>query len=208
VVVEGLLGPEGLEVLAILDKPDRLEGPFFEESMFVATTRLDPGTVERLTSVVTDAVAALGLSFGPIHAEARLDGDRIVVIEIAARSIGGLCSRSLRFGLLGTSLEHLVLRAAVGMPRRAMGRLPRPSGVMMLPIPTEGVLRRVGWQEAALEVPGVTAIEITIPIGQRVRPLPEGDRYLGFVFASGDEAADVEASLREAHEILDIVIEP
>lgn len=208
VAVEGLLGPDGLEVLAILDKPDPMEGPFFEETIFVTPTRLDDATREKVIEVVGRAVDALGLAFGPIHAEVRIAGGRVSVIEIAARSIGGLCSRSLRFGLLGTSLEHLLLTAALGMPRRAMRRDRRPAGVMMIPIPAEGYLRRVAWQEAAMEVPGITALEITIPIGGRVRPLPEGDRYLGFLFANGEDPQGVEASLREAHDLLEIVIEP
>jgi len=208
VVVEGLVGPAGLEVLALLDKPGPMEGPFFEETIFVTPSRLDERQQEAVIEVAGRAVEALGLSFGPIHAEVRVDGDRVSIIEIAARSIGGLCSRSLRFGLLGTSLEDLLLRAALGMPQRAMRREQRSSGVMILPIRAEGVLKRVGWQEAAMEVRGITALEITVPIGRRVRPLPEGDRYLGFLFAVGDAPEDVEASLLEAHRLLDIVIEP
>ncbi|MBU1866431.1 MAG: ATP-grasp domain-containing protein [Actinobacteria bacterium] len=208
VVVEGLVGPDGVEVLAIFDKPEPMEGPFFEETILVTPSRLGPPMEDEITSVVRRAVEALGVSFGPVHAEVRVEGDRVGVIEIAARSIGGLCSRALRFGLLGTSLEHLLLRAALGMPPRAMRRESRASGVMMLPIPAEGVLRRVGWQGAAMEVPGITALEITVPIGQRVRPLPEGDRYLGFLFAAGDDPDDVAAALREAHGLLQIVIEP
>jgi len=208
VVVEGLLGPDGLEVLAILDKPDPMEGPFFEETILVTPSRLTGRQQEAVTGVVGLAVDALGLDVGPVHAEARIEGDCVRIIEVAARSIGGLCSRALRFGLLGTSLEHLLLRAALGMPMRAMRREARQSGVMMLPIPHEGILRRVGWREAVQEVPGITSLDITIPIGSRVRPLPEGDRYLGFLFAMGEEHSDVEASLREAHGLLDIVIEP
>jgi biotin carboxylase len=208
VVVEGLIGPEGLEVLAVLDKPDPLVGPFFEETMFVTPSRLGPERVEAVVDATRRAVEALGLQFGPIHAELRVDGDRVVVIEVAARSIGGLCGRSLRFGLLGTSLEHLLLRAALGLPRRAMDRRAQAAGVMMLPIPSEGVLRRVGWQEAAMEVPGITGLEITIPVGEWVRPLPEGDRYLGFLFAAADEPSEVEGALRDAHRVLDIEITP
>lgn len=208
VVVEGVLAGRGLEVLAILDKPDPMEGPYFEETVFVTPSRLAAGMQAELVSVVGAAVDALGLEFGPIHAEARIGPGGVRIIEIAARSIGGLCSRSLRFGLLGTSLEHLLLRAALGLPRRAMRRESRASGVMMLPIPDEGVLRRVGWREAALEVPLVTGLEITVPIGERVRPLPEGDRYLGFLFASGDDPDAVAAALREAHGLLEVVVEP
>jgi biotin carboxylase len=208
VVVEGLVGPDGLEVLAVLDKPDRMEGPYFEETIFQTPSRLGANR-ERIVVELTElAVAALGLAFGPVHAEVRIEGDEAAVIEIAARSIGGLCGRSLRFGLLGTTLEHLLLRAAVGLPRRAMHREERASGVMMLPIPAEGVLREIRWKEAALEVPGITGLEITVPIGTRVRPLPEGDRYLGFLFASAESPDEVEASLREAHGLLDIEISP
>lgn len=209
VAVEGLLDSAGLEVLAVLDKPEPMEGPFFEETVFVTPSRLAQGTLRRVEAVVASAAAALGLSFGPIHAEVRVDGREVRVIEIAARTIGGLCSRSLRFGLLEeASLEELLLRSALGMPRRGMRRGRTASGVMMLPIPAEGVLRRVGWREAALEVPGVTGLEITIPVGQRVRPLPEGDRYLGFLFAQGEEPGEVVRALEEAHDLLDVVIEP
>jgi biotin carboxylase len=208
VALEGLVGPAGLEVLAIFDKPDPLEGPFFEETIYVTPAELDESTVGRIEEVVAAGIDALGLSHGPIHAEVRLAHGEATLIEIAARSIGGLCSRSLRFGMLGVSLEHLLLRAALGMPRRAMGRETRASGAMMLPIPADGVLRAVRWREAAMEIPGITGLEITIPVGQRVRRLPEGDRYLGFLFAAGETSADVEAALREAHAVLDIQIDP
>src|SRR5207248_10099006 len=126
------------------------------------------------------ACAALGLVEGPVHAELRVQGDRVHVIEVAARSIGGLCARTLQFGA-GIALEELVLRHALGMPLDGLTRAPGASGVMMLPIPRAGILREVRGQESARAVPGVTGLEISIPRGRRVVPLPEGDRYLGFL---------------------------
>lgn len=208
VAVEGLVGPAGLEVLALFDKPDPLTGPFFEETIFVTPSRLGPEASQEVERVVGAGIEALGLSYGPIHAEVRLHEGSARLIEIAARSIGGLCARSLRFGMLGVSLEHLLLRAALGMPRRAMSRETRSSGVMMLPIPADGVLRAVRWREAAMEVPGITGLEITVPVGRRIRRLPEGDRYLGFLFASGEDPEGVEEALREAHALLEIEIDP
>jgi hypothetical protein len=207
VAVEVLVTPGGLEILAIFDKPDPLEGPYFEETIYVTPSRHPPDVLDGVERLVADAVGALGLVHGPAHAEVRIGSDGPRLIEVAARSIGGLCGRSLRFGMLGQSLESLLLRAALGMPRRGMRRVARAGGVMMLPIPTEGILLGVRRTEAVAEVPGITGLEITVPIGRRLRPLPEGDRYLGFLFASGEDPAYVEAALREAHGLLDVVID-
>ena len=207
VAVEALATPSGLEVLATFDKPDPLEGPFFEETIYLTPSRHPTETVTAVAELVGAAVAALGLVHGPAHAEVRITPGGPRVLEVAARSIGGLCGRSLRFGLLHQSLEVLLLRAALGLPRRGMGREPIASGVMMLPIPRAGVLRAVHGREAVAEVPLVTALEITIPLGRRLVPLPEGDRYLGFLFAAGDDPGSVEAALREAHGLLEFVIE-
>jgi len=160
-----------------------------------------------VTTAVEGAVAALGLAHGPVHAEFRLTAQGPVVIEVASRSIGGLCGRALRFGMLGQSLESLLIRAALGLPRRGMARVEQASGVMMIPIPASGVLREVRGQAAVGEVEGITGLEITIPIGREIRTLPEGDRYLGFLFASGDGPEDVERALREAHGVLEVVID-
>jgi biotin carboxylase len=207
VAVEAIAGPGGVEVLAIFDKPDPLTGPFFEETLYVTPTRHDAGTVAAIESVVADAVAAIGLVHGPVHAEVRVTAGGPRVLEVAARSIGGLCGRSLHFGLLNQSLEVLILRAALGLSRRGMQRESAASGVMMLPIPADGVLVAVRGREAVAEVPLVTSVEVTVPLGHRIRPLPEGDRYLGFVFASGDDPGGVEAALREAHGLLEFVID-
>jgi biotin carboxylase len=205
VAVEGLLRDGALTVLAVFDKPDPLVGPYFEETIYVTPSRLDPVVLARVGDLTARACAALGLVEGPVHAELRLDGERIHVIEVAARSIGGLCARTLQFGA-GIPLEELVLRHALGMPLDGLTRAPGASGVMMLPIPRAGTLREVRGQDAARAVPGVTGLEITIPRGRAVVPLPEGDRYLGFVFARGETPADVERDLRAAHAALDIDI--
>jgi biotin carboxylase len=213
VAVEGLLSGGDLEVLAVFDKPDPLVGPYFEETIYVTPSRLPPDRLARVHALTADAVTALGLTEGPVHAELRLgepapgggeDGAR--VLEVAARTIGGLCARTLRFGA-GIALEELVLRHALGLPTDGLTREPAASGVMMLPIPRAGVLVGVRGQDAARAVPGVVGLEITINPGRPVRPLPEGDRYLGFVFARGATPAEVEDSLRRAHATLDVVID-
>jgi biotin carboxylase len=205
VAVEGLLRGGALEVLAVFDKPDPLEGPYFEETIYVTPSRLPAETLETITRLTARAASALGLVEGPIHAELRIDGARAWLLELAARSIGGLCSRSLRFGL-GVSLEELILRHALGLGLDGLAREEAASGVMMLPIPSAGVLEEVRGQDEALAVPGVTGLEISIARGRPVRPLPESDRYLGFLFARGETPDEVEQALRTAHGRLEIVI--
>ena len=205
VAFEGLLQGGQLDVLAVFDKPDPLEGPYFEETIYVTPSRLPASTLVRIERATGDAAAALGLVEGPIHAELRVDGDRLMVLELAARSIGGLCSRSLRFGL-GTSLEELILRHALGLSLSGLRREAAASGVMMIPIPRAGTLEHVGGQDEARAVPGIVGLELSVNPSRPVRPLPEGDRYLGFLFARAETPAAVEAALREAHRRLDIVI--
>ena len=206
VAVEAIVRDGHFELLAIFDKPDPLDGPYFEETIYVTPSRQPEPVRERIEREAARAAAALGLRDGPVHAELRVSGEDVVVLEVAARSIGGLCSRSLRFGL-GMSLEELILRNALGLPLEGMHREDRAAGVMMIPIPRAGVLRGVGGLDDARAVPGIGGVEITVPRGRAVQPLPAGDRYLGFVFAKGDTPADVEAALREAHSRLDIRIE-
>jgi biotin carboxylase len=201
--VEGVLRSGELEVLAFFDKPDPLEGPFFEETLFVTPSRLHPEMLDEVERVAARAIRAIGLREGPVHAELRVDGSRVTFLEVAARSIGGLCGRSLRFGLLGTPLEVVLLRHALGRPLRRVRREDAASGVMMLPIPKSGILSGVHGTDRALEVPGVTEIDITIPPGRRVLPLPEADRYLGFLFASGPTPENVERALRRGFACLD-----
>ena len=205
VALEGLLRDGRLEVLAVFDKPDALVGPYFEETIYVTPSRLPRATIAAIATLAERAAAALGLTEGPVHAELRVDGDRVWVIEVAARSIGGLCARSLRFGA-GISLEEVILRHALGMPLDDLERERAAAGVMMLPIPRAGTLTEVRGRDAALAVPGVVGLEITVPIGRALVPLPEGDRYLGFLFARADAPEAVETALRAAAEHLDIVV--
>jgi biotin carboxylase len=207
VAVEALLNAGELTVLAVFDKPDPLEGPYFEETIYVTPSRLSRPVLDRVAAVAAGAARGLGLVEGPIHAELRVDGDDVRLLEVAARSIGGLCARALRFGA-GVSLEELIIRHAVGAPLDGLTREAAAAGVMMLPIPRAGTLEAVDGQDAARAVPGVAGLEITIPTGRPVVPLPEGDRYLGFLFARGKTPAAVEAALRAAHACLDVRIEP
>jgi biotin carboxylase len=206
VAVEGMLWGGLLEVLAVFDKPDHPDGPYFEETIYVTPSQFDQAIQDDVARVTQAAVTAIGLREGPIHAELRIADAKPSVIEVAGRSIGGMCGRALSFGLLDTSLETLVLRHALGRRHRGLHRTKEASGVMMLPIPGSGTLASVGGLEDAAGVEGIDAIEITTPIGARLRPVPEADRYLGFLFARGAEPADVVATLKKAHDLIDIVI--
>jgi biotin carboxylase len=207
VALEGLLTEGKLRVLALFDKPDPLDGPFFEETIYVTPSRLPSAVQEAIASCTAEVASTLGLRHGPVHAELRVNEQGSWLLEIAPRSIGGLCSRTLRFGD-GLSLEELLLRHALGMHVEALARERRSAGVMMIPIPQGGILRRVAGQEDAQQVAGIEHIRITIPIGQAVVPLPEGSRYLGFIFARDETPVGVEAALREAHRRLTFVITP
>jgi biotin carboxylase len=207
VALEGLLTVGALQTLALFDKPDPLEGPFFEETIYVTPSRLPVATQAAISARAAEAAAALGLREGPIHAELRVNEDGIWLIEMAGRSIGGLCSTVLEFGA-GFSLEEIILRHAVGMPLPSTERVGGAAGVMMIPIPKGGILREVsGCEEAAL-VPGVTGVEITAPLNQPLTPLPEGASYLGFIFAHGESPEAAERALRDAHAQLSFRIEP
>ena len=208
VALEGVLVGGDLEVLAIIDKPDPLDGPFFEETLYTTPSRHSNETQRAVAALAGSAAKALGLHTGPIHVELRIPPhDDPVVLEIAARSIGGLCGRAFTFGLPNESLEVLILRSALGLPT-VDTRPARPAtGVLMLPIPATGTLTGVDGVEEALTIEGVDAIDITIPIGRRIVALPEGDRYLGFVFASGIDAGSVEQTLRIAGNTLTVAVD-
>ena len=207
VALEGLLVVGRLKVLALFDKPDPLDGPFFEETIYVTPSRLDAPVQKGIAATTADAARALGLREGPIHAELRVNDRGPWLIELAARSIGGLCSRVLRFGT-GLSLEEVILMHALGRDVKDLRREPRPAGVMMIPIPRAGILRGVSGMREARRVPGVDDITISATIGKPLVPLPEGSSYLGFIFARGDSPALVEAALREAHRRVRFDIEP
>jgi biotin carboxylase len=204
VAVEGLLSQANLHVLAVFDKPDPLDGPFFEETIYVTPSRLSPAVLREIGDAADRAAGALGLTEGPVHVELRIGDDGVVTtLELAARSIGGLCARSLRFGA-GVSLEELIVRHALGLGVEGLHRESQASGVMMLPIRDAGELDRVSGLEEARAIDGVVGVDITIAPGRAVVPLPEGDRYLGFIFARGASPEDVEATLRRAESCLTV----
>jgi biotin carboxylase len=209
--VDGLLAGGDLAVTAVFDKPRTPDGPTFEETLLVTPSRLPPSVLAAAVRAAGQAARALGLSSGPVHAELRIDerGGRPgpAMLELAARCIGGLCSRALRFPG-GRTMEELVLANALGRPVPGAGHdLARPCGVFMLPVPRAGVLRAVGGRAEAAAVPGITGLTITIPAGQRILPLPDGDRYLGFIFAEARTTHDVENALTAARDRLRVVIE-
>jgi biotin carboxylase len=208
VALEGLVDGGRLRVLALFDKPDPLEGPYFEETIYVTPSRLAAAAQRALAECAQRAVTALGLVTGPVHAELRFNDRGPWLIELAARPIGGRCSRVLRFGdgPDPTSLEELVLRHALGAPIPTFQREATPAGVMMIPTPAAGVLREVVGVEAARRVPGVEDVEITVHVGQRLVPPPAGSRYPGFIFARGETAAAAETALRRAHRRLRFVL--
>lgn len=203
VALEGLLTAGTLQTLALFDKPDSLDGPFFEETIYVTPSCLPGGIQAAISRRAAEAAAAIGLREGPVHAELRVDLERgeIWTIELAGRSIGGLCSSVLEFGA-GMGLEELILRHAAGIPLGSTERSGDAAGVMMIPIPRAGMLRHAEGIEAARAVEGVTGIEITAPLNQPIVPLPEGESYLGFIFARASTPEHVEAALREAHDLL------
>ena len=207
IALEGLLDQGRLKVLALFDKPDPLEGPFFEETIYVTPSREPESVQNAIATMTARAATVLGLHNGPIHAELRINKTGPLVIELAARSIGGLCSRVLRFGV-GMRLEELILRHALDLPIESLEREDRPTGVMMIPIPRAGRLQQARGIQRARKVPGVEDVTITIPLGQRVIPLPEGNKYLGFIFARKKSPVAVEATLRKAHSCLSFDIEP
>jgi biotin carboxylase len=208
VALEGLLTDGNLAVLALFDKPDPLDGPYFEETLYVTPSR-HPGPLQAACrSAVEEAARALGLVHGPVHAELRLTPGGPRILEVAARSIGGLCGRTLRFGV-GIALEELLLRHALD-PDSPLptDRERRAAGVLMLPIRRGGVLQEVRGVEAARGVPGVEDVVITAHLDEEIVPLPEGASYLGFAFARGDSPAEVEAALREAGSRIEMVVAP
>jgi biotin carboxylase len=198
VALEGLLTAGRLRTLALFDKPDPLEGPFFEETIYVTPSRLPRDVQQEIAEETARGARALGLAHGPIHAELRWNERGAWIVEIAARTIGGLCSRTLRFGA-GVSLEELVLRQALGQDVADLQRDERASTVMMIPIPAKGVYEAVEGLDDARTVAGIEEITISARPGQTLVPLPEGSRYLGFIFSRAETPDAAEASVREAH---------
>lgn len=202
--LEGVLTEGRLRTLAIFDKPDPLVGPFFEETIYVTPSR-EPAAIQAgIEEHVTRAARALGLYHGPVHAECRVTQEgKIYVLEVAARPIGGLCSRVLSFDnhAAGShlSLEDVLIRHAVGQSIDGYVRASDAAAVMMIPIPRRGLYKGVSGEETARAVHGVTEIRITAKVDQLLEPLPEAGSYLGFIFARGRKPADAEAAVRAAH---------
>ncbi|HTC34497.1 MAG TPA: ATP-grasp domain-containing protein [Bryobacteraceae bacterium] len=198
--LEGLLTHGRLRVLSIFDKPDPLNGPFFEETIYVTPSREDPFTVRAIIQTTEAAVRALGLSHGPVHAEMRVNASGVWMLEVAARPIGGLCAKVL------PGLEELILRNAAGVDAGDLAMPAPAAGVMMIPIPREGIYVTTDGLDAARAQPGIEDVIITAKQGQKLVPLPEGASYLGFIFARGETPDAVEAALRNAHQRLDFEI--
>jgi biotin carboxylase len=209
--IDALLTGGGLTVTAIFDKPATPDGPTFEETLLVTPSRLPGPVLAAAIATAGQAARALGLARGPVHAELRIhdhDGQpRPAMLELAARCIGGFCSRALRFPG-GTTLEELVLASALGQPAPAVSHYStRPAGIYILPVPRPGVLRAVEGRDSAAATPGITGLTITIASGQQVRPLPDGDRYLGFIFAEAGTRDQVERALTAARDQLRVIID-
>jgi ATP-grasp domain/L-amino acid ligase C-terminal domain 2/ATP-grasp N-terminal domain len=227
--LEGLMNHGTLHPLAIFDKPDPLDGPFFEETIYVTPSAASHDAQRAMTAAVDQAACALGLRHGPLHAECRVSGTGVFVLEVAPRPIGGLCARALRFVRNGDGdifpdsvqekyprphfgpaipLEELLLRHALGESSKGWRRETAASGVMMIPIPRRGIFRGVTGLDAAGRVPFIDDLQITAKADQLLLPLPEGSSYLGFIFARAGTAAQVEQALREAHARLEFAIDP
>ena len=222
--LEGLVTGGRLQTLALFDKPDRLDGPFFEETIYTTPSRESAVIQEGIAATAQEAVTALGLAHGPVHAEMRVNPAGVWMLEVAGRPIGGLCAKVLRFSggteaaasLLReeaerpsprlATLEEVILRHALGEDVSAIRREDSAAGVMMIPIPREGIYCGVRGEEAARDIPGIEEIEITAKEGYKLVPLPEGSTYLGFIFARGPSPERVESALRQAHERLEFEI--
>jgi hypothetical protein len=212
VAVEGLLKDGKLRVLAIFDKPDPLEGPYFEETIYITPSRLAEIEQELIKKSFMEAARALGLTHGPVHGEFRLNDRGVWPIEVAARPIGGLCARALRFQLENENepigLEELLLRHALDLPGWDAPREAAASGVLMIPVPQSGILEKVEGAEEARRVPGVTELEITARWRDYIAAWPDGSSYLGFLFARSETPVEAENALREGHSKLNFKLMP
>lgn len=206
VAVEAVVTDDRLRVLAIFDKPDPLDGPYFEETIYVTPSRLPAADQRAVVAATSAACRALGLDTGPVHAELRVHGGRAQVIEVAPRTIGGLCGRTVELAT-GRRLEALVLANALGRSLPP-GPRHRGAGVLMVPAPGAGRFVRLHGKAAALSEPGIRSVDVTVTPGTPVAPAPDGGRYLAFVLAVGLTAADAEAALRRAWRHLRVELEP
>jgi hypothetical protein len=208
--IEGVLTDGAFQVFTIFDKPDPLDGPFFEETIYVTPSRASAATQGAIVETVASAIRILGLRHGPVHAECRVNDQGIYVLEVAARPIGGLCSKAIRFSAVDgslASLEEVLLRHALGERIDGYDRINRATGVMMIPIPRRGIYRGVSGVEKARRIPCIDDVIITAKPDSTLVPLPEGRSYLGFIFATSDAPASVEEALRCAHDSLEFTID-
>ena len=212
IAVEGILIDGELKLLAIFDKPDPLEGPYFEETIYVTPSRLTDSQQKQITSTAARAIQALGLAHGSVHAEFRINERGVWPIEVAPRPIGGLCAASLSFKsplhVEAISLEELILRQAVGEDIATWRREAAASAVMMIPVPSSGILQSVDGTDAARAVPHIIDIQITARLHDTIVAWPEGSSYLGFIFAKAESSAAAEQALRQAHANLHFQIQP
>jgi hypothetical protein len=208
VALEGVLDGGRLRVLALFDKPELLEGPFFEETIYVTPSGLQENARARIFACASDAIRALGLSGGPLHAEFRVNESGPWILELSPRPIGGMCARTLRFGAGKMPLEELLVRHALGMTGTDLPRESQASGVMMIPVPASGVFEGVEGIDHAAATPAVEEVHITARLHDFIAAWPEGSSYLGFIFARAENPADVVAALRAAHAKLRFAIVP
>ena len=212
VAVEAILLDGELKILAIFDKPDPLEGPYFEETIYVTPSRLSAAQQSAIVRTATQSIRALGLSRGPVHAEFRINGRGVWPIEVAPRPIGGMCAASLSFispqNTASIGLEELILRDAIGEDISIWQRESADSAVMMIPVPASGILEKVEGIDEALRVPDVTHVQITARLHDAIVAWPEGSSYLGFIFAKAESPAAAEQALRDAHSKLQFQIQP
>ncbi len=206
IAIEAMLHNGVLDVLAIFDKPDPLNGPFFEETYYLTPTSLSEKIQQEIKQTVLESCRAYGLKEGPIHAECRINKKGVWILEVAARTIGGMCGRLLSLGT-GHSLEELVLLHAMGR-RIEINTVESAAGVLMIPIPKGGILKRIEGLLDAQRIPYVMEVSIEVRDGYELIPLPEGNSYLGFIFAEAPTVKEAEQALRNAHECLNIVIAP
>ena len=206
VAIEAMLHNGELDILTIFDKPDPLNGPFFEETYYITPTSFSSDVQKEIKQTVLESCQAYGLSEGPIHAECRINDKGIWILEVAARSIGGMCGRLLSLGT-GYSLEELVLLHAMG-ERVDIKIHESAAGVLMIPIPSAGILKRVEGLLEAQRIPYISDLSIEVRDGYELVPLPEGNSYLGFIFAEAPTVEEAEQALRAAHACLNIVVAP
>lgn len=206
IAIEGIVDNGRFQLLTIFDKPDPLYGPFFAETFYITPTRLDSEAIDKVCQVVQSACDAYGIKTGPVHAECRLRDAQVYLIEMAARTIGGLCSDILEYGL-GCTLEDIVLKQAIGCGSKNTFS-ETAAGVLMIPVTQHGILKRIEGLLYASKIEFIEDINIQLRDGYELVPLPEGNSYLGFVFAKAPSYEQVEQALRKAYACLNVVVAP